>query len=250
MAFVTFTYNPTPAPACYPPDLNGLAEVLTTGGILSGEIPDNAGGGIYVGTTAPPSALAQKVWFRTDIAGRPIGVYQYYNGNWRRIYDGNLGDLKWYAGSNAAFDATGRGTIGGTQDGWALCNGQNGTPNLEAYHLVAGQWGSANDGSGAIGWISDTDGLYWRTSGGAKRNQINPINLPPLQTSIIGAGGGRWQSGGGGDWLDTPPWEQKAPDQTYRLRVADMNGNDVGTNADMPKPLFYVAALLMFVGYA
>src|SRR5258705_10100143 len=127
MANVTFSPNHQPAPACYPTDVNGFLDMLTTGGGLSGTIPDTAGGGVFVGSSPPSSALTNKVWYKTDAAGRPLGVYMFYNGNWRKVYTGAvIGEVRLYVGGyNGVFDGTGRGILGGDLDGWVIMNGQN-----------------------------------------------------------------------------------------------------------------------------
>ena len=40
------------------------------------------------------------------------------------------GVIMWSGSSAGNFDGTGKGLVGGTLEGWALCNGNNGTPNL------------------------------------------------------------------------------------------------------------------------
>src|SRR5258707_2665742 len=134
MANVSFTPNHQPAPACYPSDVNGLLDMLTTGGGMSGTIPDTAGGGVFVGSSAPSSALTNKVWFKTDGAGRPLGVYMFYNGNWRKVYTGVVyGEIRLYVGGyNGGFYGTGRGIIYCDADWCARCNGCNRTARLRA----------------------------------------------------------------------------------------------------------------------
>jgi hypothetical protein len=245
MANVTFSYNPTPAPACYPSDVNGLAALLTSGGMLSGTIPDTAGGGVYVGSSAPSSALTNKVWFKTDAAGRPLGVFLFYNGNWRKMYTGvGYGELRMYVGSNTVFDGTGRGVIGGDFDGWVLCNGNNGTPNLEAYFVVGGVWGT-QVGQGA-GWFSDTDGQVWRNTGGSKGpHMIGRTNLPKLEAEVHSrVGNAAAGTDGFGIGNTTDP-------NIYYTRVTDSAGNPVDGAGQQPMslPLFYAVAYMMFVGY-
>jgi hypothetical protein len=172
---VTFTPNHVPAPACYPSDFNALLDALTTGGGLSGTIPTNSGGGIYVGSAPPASSLTNKVWFKTDAAGRPLGIFMFYNGNWRKVYTGvMLYEVRFYYGPVSVFDGTGRGIIGGDADGWALCNGNNYTPNLQNYFVVASN--QSVDG----GWQANPSGLANGFSGGQGSFQIKCPNLPDL----------------------------------------------------------------------
>jgi hypothetical protein len=240
MAQVTFTPNPQPAPACYPSDVNGLLNLITTGGGISGTIPDNSGGGIFIGSTPPSSSLTNKVWFKIDAAGRPLGVYSFYNGNWRKVYTGvGYGELRMYTGSNTVFDGNGLGIIGGDFDGWQLCNGNNGTQNLEAYFLVGGVWGSQVGQGG--GWFSDADGVSWKNLGGQK----GPIHLttgmlPALAAKInfaLEAAQGNQVFTLGGSTPDFFP-------------VVDaVDGGGTGQGVPLPLPLFYAVAYMMFIGY-
>jgi hypothetical protein len=244
MANVTFTPNHQPAPACYPSDVNGMLDMLTTGGGLSGTIPDTAGGGVFVGSSPPSSALTNKVWYKTDGAGRPLGVYMFYNGNWRKVYTGvAFGTIimcQYYSGF---FDGTGRGIIGGDYDGWAICNGQNGAPNLQAYFPVCGGQG---EGVGQPGvWVTDTDGVAWRNTGGQKqRVTLTMANLPNMVAhSHIGS----YVTGAGtvGVGLST----NDAAQADYQLPVRDGN-NQPGLSQALPFQHLYVAlGFLMFVGY-
>jgi hypothetical protein len=246
MADVTFTPNHQPAPACYPSDVNGMLDLLTTGGGLSGTIPDTAGGGIYVGSSPPSSSLTQKVWFKTDGAGRPLGVYMYYNGNWRKVYTGvahgTMIMCQYYSGF---FDGTGRGIIGGDYDGWAICNGNNGTPNLEGYFPVPGVEGEAV-GQPAGVWYTDAEGTgVWKNNGGQKAQvTLAMANLPAMvaHSHIVS---GQFGNVGPGYAISTS--DAASPD--YQLPVTDAGGNK-GTSQPLPFPHLYVAlGFLMFVGY-
>jgi hypothetical protein len=246
LAEVTFTPNLQPAPACYPSDVNGLLTMMTTGGGISGTVPDNAGGGVFVGSTPPSSSLTNKVWYKTDAAGRPLGVFMFYNGNWRKVYTGvGVGEIRMYIGTNAVFDGNGLGLIGGDFDGWQLCNGNSGTPNLEGYFMVGGVWGT-QVGQGA-GWFTDADGVAWRSSGGRKGPAlIQPSNLPPLQIiaaafGAVGASPGYNLAAGG----------ESGPGGSATWPIRDANGLTLPPQTAMPTPILYFAlAYMMFIGYA
>jgi hypothetical protein len=248
MANVTFVSNPQPAPACYPPDVNALLHTIAEGGGLSGTIPDNSGGGIYVGTIAPASALTNKVWFAIDGAGRPISVRLFYNGNWRPLYSARIGDVKLYFGAfNTVFDSTGKGIAHGStvtpydQEGWAVCNGQNGTPNLEGYFPCGASWsGSA--------WVANPEGTGAVSSGGTRAQvKIGTGNLPAMyvRTGLFGASGAPcgYNLSDGSD--SAGPCGLSPSTQ-----VRDVNGNPLGTQTPLPIHLFYAMAYIMFVGYA
>jgi hypothetical protein len=239
MADVTFTANHQPAPACYPSDVNGMLDMLTTGGGLSGTIPDTAGGGVFVGSSPPPSALTNKVWFKTDAAGRPLGVFMFYNGNWRKVYTGVVyGEIRMYIGNfNGVFDGTGRGIIGADADGWVVCNGQNGTFNMEGFFPCGAQWnGSA--------WVTSVDGTSRTTGGTRGPHMIDRTKLPLLHTIAYGSlvaaeGAGAYAAANLG----------QTPVGTWPLLDAAGNPIDGVNQQPMPFPQFFAMALIMFVGY-
>jgi hypothetical protein len=205
---------------------------------LRGTVPDNAGGGIFVGSSPPSSSLTHKVWFKIDAAGRPFGAYMFYNGNWRKCYTGSLGDIKLYIGAfNGVFDGSGRGIIGGSgpydEDGWQLCNGQNGAPNLDGYFPAGAAWnGSA--------WVTSADGLSYKTSGGVRQIQIALGNLPAINTPM--AYSPFWAKDTGNSYLNAS--------QTVGQGVKQFKATGTGANTPInTTPVFIAMAYLMFIGY-
>jgi len=239
MAQVTFSFNPTPGPACYPSDVNGLAQLLTNGGILAGTIPDTAGGGIFVGSVPPTSAATTRVWFRTDGAGRPTGVYMFYNGNWRLVYTGRPFEIKYFSGKvENYFDGTGLGLVGQDWDGWAICNGNNGTPDLRDRFIV-----SANAWDDALGWETIQNGNYY-TRGGQGQITLVPANLPPLRTS--GIYHSQAASGTG-----TTVYNDDSINAPTDRNIVGNPGGQLLTSTPVPTlPPFVAYAPVIFVGYA
>ncbi|SRR6266481_583326 len=236
MADVTFTAVTQPAPACYPPDFNALMQMIVNLA-LRGTVPDNSGGGIFVGSTQPTSSLTNKVWFVIDVAGRPLGIKMFYNGNWRPVYTGAAGDVKLWGGNPSGnFDGTGRGILGTWHDGWALCNGLNGTYNLIDRFIVCA--------SRYVGqWVADVDPYNAGVvAGGAPFHVIQPTELPHLSAHIgesdVGGGtGGKGLSGGAG-----PP--------TALAEVFTGAGAPVGGQAPFTTlPPYYALAYIQFIGY-
>jgi hypothetical protein len=238
MADVTFTAVTQPAPACYPPDINALLTMIATLG-LRGTIPDTAGGGVFVGSSAPSSSLTNKVWFQIDAAGRPIAIKMFYNGNWRRMYTGAVGDIKAFAGSlSGIVDGTGRGVIGGVQDGWAICNGLNGTPNLSNCFIVAA------DNATTLTTNVDPTNPNSRV-GGSPNRVIDRTNLPTLQTKTLQKGFNYANGATGGTML------YQGGAETVYWPVVDAGGLPVGGSVPVNTvPPYYSLAYLMFVGYA
>jgi hypothetical protein len=244
MASVTFTPNHQPAPACYPSDVNGMLDLLTTGGGLSGQIPDAAGGGVFVGSTPPSSSLTNKVWYKTDAAGRPLGVFMFYNGNWRKVYTGvALGEIRMFSGPfSVYFDTSGRGLVGGDVDGWCLCNGLNGTPNLEGFFPVCGVAGQVV-GAARDQWVSNCENNGYRNSGGNRGLTLQMAWLPQMVAHSHIQG---YQQGTGGGFAAATN-DGAAPD--YQLQVKDAAGN-LGLGQQLPSQHLYIAlGFIQFVGY-
>ena len=110
-----------------------------------------------VGDATPSVDDQDKVWYRTDGQGRPIGTYHFYAGAWRREYDHRLGEIVAYSG-NPMVDFAGpghSGTVGGEWDGFQLCSGENGSPNFTNKFIVGAKMDDL-----AVGF----DGLHWKTS--------------------------------------------------------------------------------------
>jgi len=237
MAQVTLTSNPQPAPACYPSDVNAMLRLCAEGGGLSGTIPDTAGGGVFVGSSPPSSSLTNKVWFKTDGVGRPLGIFMFYNGNWRKVYTGvGYGEVRMYVGGGNVFDGSGRGIVGGDFDGWALCNGNNGTPNLTDHFIVSG-------GFNGSAWVTSVDGVSSRTVGGTPGpHVISRSNLPQLNVEVFGDGTGDRTSGNG--------HFVSGSNTTLGVGIWPVLETVGSPNTAMPLPQFYAVGFMMFVGYA
>jgi hypothetical protein len=128
-------------------------------------------------------------------------------------------------------------------DGWALCNGQNGTPNLEGYFPACGVQGETV-GQAAGQWFTDADGVAWRNTGGQRaRVQIAMANLPPIVAHSHIAG---IQSGTGAS-LSVANNNAANPD--YQLPITDASGNS-GANQPLPfQNLYFAIGFFEFVGY-
>lgn len=134
----------------------------------------------YVLQQATPNVEDQdKAWIVLDSSGRPIAIKIYYSGNWRRVYNGMIGEVRMYNGDPTVdFDGNGLGLVGGTYDGWHLCNGQDGTPDLSDNFLVAGHMNNSGGNNGYdSGWQSTV-----LASGIAKTGGANTITLDAATT--------------------------------------------------------------------
>lgn len=95
--------------------------------------------GVNKGATEPSVDDTDKAWLMTDESGHAIAWYSFYNGKWRPVPRADVFDIKWMniaIPDIALFDGTGKGNIDTIMDGWALANGQNGTPDLRNFFVV------------------------------------------------------------------------------------------------------------------
>ena len=86
----------------------------------------------YVLQNGTPGVSDQdKVWFELDANGRPVSTKVFWNGNWRRVYNGMMGEVRGYNGNPGDdFDSTGWGKKMGeyalTQTSQGVPDGQGG----------------------------------------------------------------------------------------------------------------------------
>lgn len=72
------------------------------------------------------------LWIKTKTGqntGKQTLLWDDSNSIWRPMATVPLGTIVEYAGSTSFLDGTGLGIFGSALDGWALCNGNNGTVN-------------------------------------------------------------------------------------------------------------------------
>jgi hypothetical protein len=92
---------------------------------------------MVTGSNTPAVGDQDKLWFRSDPAGNPMGFYVFNAGVWRPVSNGKTGEITIFVGDPTPFfDGSGKGIPGTRWDGWAACNGQNGTPKLNNKFLV------------------------------------------------------------------------------------------------------------------
>lgn len=134
------------------------------------------------GSQAPSVSDQDKPWFRLDPQGRPMGWYAFYNGVWRKVLTASVGTITNYFGPTAGlFDSTGRGIAGSLWDGWALCNGQNGTPDLRNKIILGANAYNSSGGK----WEAEFDGVA-TSSGGAHQIKLTIPQLPAHTHEVKG----------------------------------------------------------------
>lgn len=115
--------------------------ILLNGGLIYGEGSDDAliidqNGNIGIGTDKPTSKLHVKgaVLVDGDIKASGLAVSGKIKDETGYLVP--AGGIIMYTGSIADFDSTGKGKTGTKVQGWALCNGQNDTPDLRDRFVV------------------------------------------------------------------------------------------------------------------
>jgi hypothetical protein len=140
------------------------------------------------------------------------------------------------------FDGTGRGVVGGDADGWALCNGLNGTPSLQDYWPVSGT------PSGG-GYVTNTYGQGNVQFGGARGPlTIAESNLPALHVKTWGVSSTQFTHDGTGfAWIG-----QSGDSSSHFIKNEPVEGPSdfpTGTNTPLSYPPFVALGFAMFIGY-
>lgn len=139
-----------------------------------------------IGSSTPAVDDQDKAWHRVDAQGRPLGTFLFYNGSWRREYTGLPKQLRMFTGDPATFfSGTGLGLTTGEWDGWAICNGQNGTTNLSNLFVVGGQMDNVGISGYSSGWQTNVTGAALKTGGASSYALINN-NLPTMNVQVTG----------------------------------------------------------------
>ncbi len=189
-------------PTASPITVNELIDLLNT--LITSELQ-----GSYlpyvIQHATPDVDDRDKAWIELDTAGRPIAIKVWYPGNqgaWRRIYNGMIGEIRGYSGDPSIdFDKNSdgiytSGKIGLTYDGWYLCNGLNGTPNLSDKFLLGAAMDNVGKDGYAGGWqaaITGPDGtVTGYKTGGKFIETIVEDNLPLLSNAAAGDTAGLW----------------------------------------------------------
>jgi hypothetical protein len=151
----------------------------------------NVAGGPFtppvISSTTPAVGDQDKIWAKVDGNGRPVGIFIFYSGNWRQFYTGNTSELRMFSGNPSTFfDGTGLGLIGLAWDGWAICNGNNGTTNWSDQFPVFGRMDNTPISGYSSGWQSDITGGATKT-GGAATYAIKNTDLPSMKVFVTGA---------------------------------------------------------------
>jgi hypothetical protein len=277
-------------PNANPLTINELIALLNTL-VASQILPEDTFAPYVISHDAPDPDHQDFAWIQTDTAGNPIAVKTFVGGNWRRVYNGMMGEVRGFTGAPgytdsdpSLFDTTGKGRIGLEYDGWAICNGANGTPNLTDRFLIGAHMDDSEmqtgHGFGGNGWFSyldlggTTKAVVDNTTmatNGKSTTMLAENNLPPLDNSRLDPATGAQESPGlylqgfeAKDGVDHLPDTKPIIDGMY----ANMKPHDhliikYGPDPPLPGggtplnpqiglqtlPPYYILAWITFIGY-
>jgi hypothetical protein len=207
----------------------------------------------YVLQSGTPNVEDQdKVWFQKDAQGRPVAIKVYWNGSWRRVYNGMLNEIRGYTGNPGTdFESTGWGVVGGEYDGWHLCNGNDGAPDFSDHFLIAAHMNN-EDHSGYVdgewvAWINDDTGLH---TGGEKEFTMSEDTtwLPSGNIGTLTVG--TYQIAGATLFPGETKWGQpSASDDTKNTDLNIQSEGSLEPDAIPIIPPFIALAWIIFLGY-
>lgn len=256
---VTLAFTTPPTGYCPSgPYLANVVDYLNSNYNATGTEP--AGSGVvHLRQVATPTPSPNTVWYRLAGTGptqEPLGTYVYFNG--RFVPEpppiGTLRELSPFFDSRGLMDADGKGlfipespatntpNIAGVLFGWHLCNGENGTPNLQSrFKLPAREW---DETEGA--WVArikkdaPSNDYELKTNGGREGITILKEQLPPLPVRKYSAGANQSTNAlyGGPEWDNA-------------TAVANVNVADGAQLAVQPVlPIWRAVPTFIFIGYA
>jgi hypothetical protein len=242
-------------PNASPLNINELIDLLNT--LINSSIyPPDSFLPYVVQQGEPGVDDRDKVWFRIDSQGRPIEIKLWYigaaGGRWRRVYNGMPGEIRGYSGNpglntTGDFDANGHGNVGGNYDGWQICNGKNGSPNMSDKFLLGAHMDNSSGNTGySNGWKAVIDSKSYGPTGGQWTETLKPENIPwPAQQAV---GADKWAADGNA---------RSSSGQLFGVHDVSLDVTFIPADPGNPSPVpvftgppFYVLAWIIFQGYA
>lgn len=242
-------------PKATPLDINELIDLLNPrlSSVIQGTyIP------YVIGHDTPGPNDQNKVWIELDTQQRPIAVKTFWHGSWRRVYNGMLGEIRMFSGDPSNDDiweisggTAGKGKPGEIYDGWAICNGNNGTPDLSDKFIIGGHMNNVDhpgyvlaDG-GWVSWIGNKEGEH---EGGQREFKLDEkttyMNIPKITVGQlkIDTGGEDYDAGG---LLYGHP--SANPDMNTDIQDEIKNTDPESVSVIPP---FIALGFIMFIGYS
>lgn len=240
---VPITYANAPAGTC-PTTIDDLIQLfrdITTAEVSGSYLP------YVLGSSTPQVEDQDKAWIRLDAAGRPLGTFLYYAGSWRRQYNGKFNEVTMFNGNPAIFfDGTGRGLTTSEWDGWSLCNGQNGTPNLSDKFIVAAHLDDSGGVSGYVsGWRTTVEGSALGT-GGQVEVTLDATNTyrPAVDAIIVD----RFDAGAARD-VAGKVFGIEDGTSTYDYELVPADAGQTSPDPIPTLPPYFALAYVIFTGY-
>lgn len=210
----------------------------------------------FVTSSSTPAVSDQdRAWLKTDSAGRPLGIFIFYNGNWRKFYNGNYGEVKLFIGNPTDFFENGVGKIGTDWDGWSLMDGTASSFNWSDKFIVGGRMDNENSVTGWSGstWQSSVGGSAQSEGGNPNYSLINN-NLPAMKVQLQGkAGYDDDDEDPADDPLAIVTGKYYGGNKTVDVATfgADPSGTPAVAQVPIPTvPPFAVVAYCIWVGYS
>lgn len=205
--------------------------------LITASIPDEFTPYIR-GSNTPAAEDHDKIWFRLDVSGRPMGTFIYYGGHWRRTQMGLANEYTFFTGNPATFfDVDGKGLVDTDWDGWQLANGNNGTIDARDKFVEIG-------GTYSSGWKTNITGGSV-ASGGAASFALTTSNTPRPARPAVNVG--KETADGLGPDSGGSLYGSNMSAATVTLLSADAG---VAGPTDVPTlPPFVVMALVKWIGY-
>lgn len=244
---VTSFANPDPAG----PNWTSKQDAVTELNLLISSTVQGTYVPYVVGSATPAVSDQDKVWAKTDSAGRPTALMFFYNGNWRRFYSGSADEVRIFIGNPSThFDTDGLGKIGGEWDGWRIANG-NSTLDMSNQFLVgANMTGNVPNGFTST-WQSTVAGTAASTGGAASYTLVNN-NLPNMKVQLTGTSGYN-DNGSGAPVRAVVTTKGYGGLQTTDVATfgADPSATPAVPQVDVPTvPPFKAVCFCIWVGYA
>jgi len=193
---------------------------------------------VVTGSTTPAPEQQNSLWLKTEVSGRQIGWFTFFNGAWKRGGFPILAYMQ-YQGPSSVFDGTGKGNSGTQVEGFHLCNGQGGTPDLRNKFIIG-----ANSYNTA--WVTNILGLGLdTTTGGESTVRLTKSNLPELTFTLpIGRGDGGSDRFQYGNTTNSGTYDRSIPGTGDG--TDDPTGAPAVPHSNLPP--FFASAIIQFTG--
>jgi hypothetical protein len=249
------THFDNPDPGATPLNLIQLVELLNA--LVSTQFQNPNSYTPYVISNGTPGVDDQdKAWLELDSTGRPTSIKIFWNGHWRRVYNGMIGEIRMYSGDPSIdFDGNGLGKVGLAYDGWHICNGKNGVVDLSDRFIVGAHMNN-HDTNGYQtslgGWISTVTKTAGLHQGGTKDITLTDKNTfqPTLDIGTLKLG--KYQDAGNTMYLQGSEFAYGKPsvgDETKNVTVNIQSEGNPTPDAITTVPPYLAFAFIIFVGY-